>query len=108
MREKAEQAEMVAANLANNLKATGDRDGVVLPVHGFAGGTGTTTFAVNLAWELANIDEGDDALRVCLLDLDLQFGSVGHLSGPAPPRSRVRTSSVTPKRWTATASCRRC
>ncbi|MDJ0637540.1 MAG: AAA family ATPase [Paracoccaceae bacterium] len=75
MREKAEQAEMVAANIANNLKATGDRDGVVLPVHGFAGGTGATTFAVNLAWELANIDEGDEALRVCLLDLDLQFGS---------------------------------
>ncbi|MEM7719111.1 MAG: AAA family ATPase [Pseudomonadota bacterium] len=75
MREKAEQAQMVAANIANNLKATGDRDGVVLPVHGLAGGTGATTFAVNLAWELANIDEGDDALRVCLLDLDLQFGS---------------------------------
>ncbi|MEO1536616.1 MAG: AAA family ATPase [Pseudomonadota bacterium] len=75
MREKAEQAQMVAANIAHNLKATGDRDGVVLPVHGLAGGTGATTFAVNLAWELANIDEGDDALRVCLLDLDLQFGS---------------------------------
>lgn len=75
MREKAEQAQMVAANIANNLKATGDRDGVVLPVHGLAGGTGATTFAVNLAWELANIDEGDDAMRVCLLDFDLQFGS---------------------------------
>lgn len=76
MRDKAAQAEMVAANLANNLKATGDRDGVVVPVHGLAGGTGTTTFAVNLAWELANIDDGDDSRRVCLLDLDLQFGSV--------------------------------
>lgn len=75
MRDKAEQAQMVAANIANNLKATGDRDGVVLPVHGLAGGTGATTFAVNLAWELANIDEGDEGLRVCLLDLDLQFGS---------------------------------
>ncbi len=75
MREKAAQAEMVAANIANNLKATGDRDGVVIPVHGLAGGTGATTFAVNLAWELANIDEGDDSMRVCLLDLDLQFGS---------------------------------
>ena len=75
MRDKAAQAEMVAANIANNLKATGDRDGVVLPVHGLAGGTGATTFAVNLAWELANCDEGDDGLRVCLLDLDLQFGS---------------------------------
>lgn len=76
MREKDQQAEMVAANIANHLKATGDRDGVVLPVHALAGGTGATTFAVNLAWELANIDDGDDALRVCLLDLDLQFGSV--------------------------------
>lgn len=76
MREKANQAKMVAANIANNLKATGDRDGVILPVHGLAGGTGATTFACNLAWELANIDDGDEALRVCLLDLDLQFGTV--------------------------------
>ncbi|MEM8801486.1 MAG: AAA family ATPase [Pseudomonadota bacterium] len=76
MREKANQAQLVAANIANNLKATGDRDGVILPVHGLAGGTGATTFACNLAWELANIDDGDDALRVCLLDLDLQFGTV--------------------------------
>jgi len=75
MRSKAEQAQM-AATVANSLKATGDRNGVVIPVHGLAGGTGATTFAVNLAWELANIDEGDDAMRVCLLDLDLQFGSV--------------------------------
>ena len=76
MREKENQAEMVAANIASNLKATGDRDGVIVPVHGMAGGTGTTTFATNLAWELANVDSGDDALRVCLLDFDLQFGSV--------------------------------
>ncbi|MEO1025425.1 MAG: AAA family ATPase [Pseudomonadota bacterium] len=76
MREKANQAQLVAANIANNLKATGDRDGVILPVHGLAGGTGATTFACNLAWELANIDDGDEALRVCLLDLDLQFGTV--------------------------------
>ena len=27
--------------------------GVILPVHGIAGGTGATTFAVNLAWEIA-------------------------------------------------------
>lgn len=76
MREKESQAVMVAANIASNLKATGDRDGVVIPVHGLAGGTGGTTFATNLAWELANVDGGDDDLRVCLLDLDLQFGSV--------------------------------
>lgn len=76
MRNKINQADLIAANLQTNIKATGDRDGVVLPVHGLAGGTGSTTFAVNLAWELANVDKGDDALRVCLLDLDLQFGSV--------------------------------
>jgi pilus assembly protein CpaE len=55
-------------------KATGDRDGVVLPVQGIAGGTGATTFAVNLAWELANIEK-DTPPRVCLIDLDLQFGT---------------------------------
>ncbi|PWE31984.1 pilus assembly protein CpaE [Maritimibacter sp. 55A14] len=55
--------------------AGGDRDGAVLAVHGMAGGVGATTFAVNLAWELATHDK-KDAPRVCLLDLDLQFGSV--------------------------------
>ncbi|MFN3641442.1 MAG: CpaE family protein [Gemmobacter sp.] len=58
-----------------SFKAKGDRDGVVLPVHGLGGGTGATTFAVNLAWELATIQK-TDAPRVCLIDLDLQFGSV--------------------------------
>lgn len=62
------------ATAAGKLATTGDLNGVVLPVQGIAGGTGATTFAVNLAWELANIDK-DNAPRVCLLDLDLQFGS---------------------------------
>lgn len=53
---------------------TGDRSGVIIPVHGIAGGTGATVFAVNLAWELANIDK-DDPQKVCLLDFDFQFGS---------------------------------
>jgi len=61
-------------------KATGGRDGVVLPVHGLAGGAGATTFAVNLAWELANPEPSKknpiQPPRVCLLDLDLQFGTV--------------------------------
>jgi pilus assembly protein CpaE len=64
----------VPNEMKSKLKATGDKDGVVLPVHGLAGGTGSTTFAVNLAWELANIDK-DNPPRVCLLDFDLQFGS---------------------------------
>jgi pilus assembly protein CpaE len=55
-------------------KARGDRDAVVLPVHGMAGGVGASTFAVNLAWELATITK-TDAPRVCLLDFDFQFGA---------------------------------
>ncbi|MDF1619687.1 AAA family ATPase [Pseudothioclava nitratireducens] len=60
--------------------ATGGKDGVVLAVHGLAGGVGATTFAVNLAWELASLHDGNKKAtghppRVCLLDLDLQFGS---------------------------------
>ncbi len=60
---------------ATKIKATGDRDAVVLAVHGLAGGVGASTFAVNLAWELANVDKKDPP-RVCLMDLDLQSGSV--------------------------------
>jgi pilus assembly protein CpaE len=55
-------------------KAKGDRNAVILPVHGLAGGSGASTFAVNLAWELANATK-TDAPRVCLLDLDFQYGS---------------------------------
>ncbi|MCW1917380.1 AAA family ATPase [Rhodobacter sp. KR11] len=54
-------------------KAKGDRDGVILPVHGMCGGSGASTFATNLAWELAAMP--GDAPRVCLIDLDFQFGS---------------------------------
>ncbi len=64
----------VAPELENKLKATGDRSGVVIPVQGIAGGTGATTLAVNLAWELANIEK-ENGPRVCLLDLDFQFGT---------------------------------
>lgn len=58
------------------LKPSSGRNGIVLPVHGLAGGTGASTLAVNLAWELTQIEKGPNAPRVCLLDLDLQFGSV--------------------------------
>lgn len=56
-------------------KPKGDRNGVILPVHGMAGGVGATTFAANLAWELALTPESE-GMRVCIIDLDLQFGSV--------------------------------
>lgn len=69
------QAVHQAAPATPTFKPTGDRDGVLLPVHGLAGGVGSTTFATNLAWELANISK-TDAPRVCLLDFDFQYGSV--------------------------------
>lgn len=55
-------------------KAKGDRDAVILPVHGLAGGCGASTFAANLAWELATVDKANSP-RVCLIDLDFQYGS---------------------------------
>ncbi|MCX7561154.1 AAA family ATPase [Sulfitobacter sp. F26204] len=60
---------------APTLEAGARKDGALIVVHGLAGGTGSTTMAVNLAWELANVDK-KNAPSVCLLDLDLQFGSV--------------------------------
>jgi pilus assembly protein CpaE len=58
--------------------ARGSRAGtepVLFAVHGISGGCGATTFAMNLAWEMANFST-DRPLQVCLIDLDLQFGSV--------------------------------
>ena len=75
-RMRAPPPETVSAHQgANTLNASGDRNGVVLAVQGLAGGVGSTTLAVNLAWELANIDK-DDAPLVCIIDLDLQYGAV--------------------------------
>lgn len=56
-------------------------DGAVLAVHGMAGGIGSTTFSVNLAWELAlaAAEAGKEKARkprICLLDFGLQFGGV--------------------------------
>ncbi|MEX3016478.1 CpaE family protein [Gymnodinialimonas hymeniacidonis] len=58
--------------------ATGQRldtQSAVFAVQNLAGGTGATTLAVNMAWELANIDK-KNAPSVCIIDLDLQNGSV--------------------------------
>ncbi|MBU2982976.1 AAA family ATPase [Lentibacter algarum] len=69
------QIEQPAAAPAPAVASPGTKDGVLLAVHGLAGGTGATTMAVNLAWELATIDKKNPP-KVCLIDLDLQFGSV--------------------------------
>ena len=65
-------------NAVQNTTLSSDSDskeGALIVVHGLAGGTGATTMAVNLAWELATTGK-DDSPKVCILDLDLQFGSV--------------------------------
>ncbi len=64
-----------AATQAPMLNSGNHKEGAVIVVHGLAGGTGATTLAVNLAWELATMAKGEEA-TVCLLDLDLQYGAV--------------------------------
>lgn len=61
----------VAAPLSNGAP----KEGALFVVHGLAGGVGATTLAVNLAWELATVS-AKDAPKVCLIDLDLQYGTV--------------------------------
>jgi pilus assembly protein CpaE len=69
-----EEAPRPAAT-APAFKPTGGKDGSVIAVHSLAGGTGSTTLAVNLAWELATLDK-KNPMKVCLIDLDLQMGAV--------------------------------
>lgn len=52
-----------------------DGQAAVFAVQGLAGGTGASTLAVNLAWELATVAK-DKTPTVCLMDFDLQAGSV--------------------------------
>ncbi|RMF41805.1 MAG: pilus assembly protein CpaE [Alphaproteobacteria bacterium] len=51
------------------------RKGYILPVYSVAGGAGATTFAVNLAYEMAE-HVRKTGLRVALLDFNFQYGSV--------------------------------
>jgi len=50
------------------------RDCTMFAVQGLAGGVGATTFALNLAWELATMK--GETPRVLLLDMDQQFGAI--------------------------------
>ncbi|MCU4655186.1 AAA family ATPase [Roseibacterium sp. SDUM158016] len=64
-----------AGSEAPNAKPTMGGHGAMFAVQNLAGGTGATTLAVNLAWELATIDKKKSP-TVCLMDFDLQYGSV--------------------------------
>ena len=72
---RAPEIPVVTPQAAPILQSGSQKNGAVLAVHGLAGGTGATTLAVNLAWELATV-AGDTSPSVCLLDFDLQFGAV--------------------------------
>ncbi|MEO9683723.1 MAG: AAA family ATPase [Tateyamaria sp.] len=69
-----EQPQPVEAKANSQLRSGSNKEGAVFVTHGVAGGTGATTLAVNLAWELALLNPSDTP-NVCLLDFDLQFGS---------------------------------
>ncbi len=68
--------DLAVTEYRTRVKPVTDRAGVVIPVYGMAGGCGASTLAINLAWELCNVDK-DNPPRVCLIDLGLQFGGVG-------------------------------
>ena len=62
-----------------------DREGRVITVFSAKGGCGKTTVATNLAAALAR----DGSTRVCLLDLDLEFGDVAIALQLVPERTLV-------------------
>lgn len=74
--ERMNQPDPVAvAPAAAPLTDGASKEGALFVTHGLAGGVGSTTMAVNLAWELACASD-KDAPSVCLIDLDLQYGTV--------------------------------
>lgn len=73
--ERLKNAPAFAGHAGPALQSENQREGAVIACHGLAGGVGSTTLAVNLAWEIAERCVGDTP-SVCLIDLDLQFGSV--------------------------------
>ncbi len=60
---------------ASALSTGTGKNGNVFCVHALSGGAGGTTFAVNLAWDLS-VMAAQNGQSVCILDFDLQSGSV--------------------------------
>ncbi|TVP71019.1 MAG: pilus assembly protein CpaE [Rhodobacteraceae bacterium] len=60
---------------AQAMKTPTGKNGSVFAVQSLAGGAGGTNFAVNLAWELSGLGAAHGH-TVCILDFDLQAGSV--------------------------------
>lgn len=72
---KVEPEPVIAQQNSHQLHSGSSREGALIVVQGLAGGSGATTLAVNLAWELTLVDKANPP-SVCLIDLDLQHGSV--------------------------------
>ncbi len=74
--DRMQQPDPVAVPQAAPTTTSGaSKEGALFVVQGLAGGVGSTTMAVNLAWELATVS-AKEAPKVCLIDLDLQYGTV--------------------------------
>lgn len=72
---KVEPEPVIAQQNSHQLHSGSSKEGALIVVQGLAGGSGATTLAVNLAWELTLVDKANPP-SVCLIDLDLQHGSV--------------------------------
>ncbi len=88
---KAEEPQPVPGSTAR-----GSREGMVVAVSQSCGGAGATTLAVNLADCLTRrrgLRRQEAEFRVALLDLDLQFGSVGSFLDLPPNRCLYELAS---------------
>lgn len=74
-RMRAPEPQQRSGRSTSGVKLSDDGDGVIIAVQGMAGGCGASTFATNLAWELATVTK-EKPPRVCIIDLGLQFGAV--------------------------------
>ncbi|MEO0760540.1 MAG: AAA family ATPase, partial [Pseudomonadota bacterium] len=78
LREAINNIRVARSQKARGITTTGGkarREGKIVGVYGVAGGTGASTVAVNLAWELCNAVR-QEGRRVALLDFNFQFGSI--------------------------------
>jgi len=69
----------VRHRIASSAQAEPERRGLVLPVLKGGGGSGATTVALHMAWAFSRQrgKQADAAATTCVIDLDIQFGSVG-------------------------------
>jgi pilus assembly protein CpaE len=99
--DRAEVVEMVriVSRKARRAQATNSAKGRLLAFSRATGGAGATTLAVNVAHALART-QGRHHAKVCLIDLDLQFGTVA-LQLDLEPTTALRDIAQAPERLDA-------